>query len=295
MRSGNESLISDYIDQLKLKDRSPRTRHEYARRLRQLAAWLDAPLTDAVQDDLLRWRVSLDHSNATIVAYVNTVRGFYDHLRRRGLVPVSPAEEIPVPRPPRGLPRPIGEEDLDYAIEHAPKRIRPWLVLAAYEGLRAQEIAYLRREDLLNTRRPPMLHISEEMAKGSREGLIPLLPYVWSELQAAGLPRRGYVFRRLRGSGPNRPKTISNLASAYLHDIGMDETLHQLRHFFGTSILETSGGNLRVAQDLLRHRSPATTAIYTAVRPRDTLQAALAIQPAERRRRRAAELPPDAA
>lgn len=30
-------------------------------------------------------------------------------------------------------------------------------------------------------------------------------------------------------------------------------------------MLRASGGNLRVAQELLRHSSPTTTAVYTAV------------------------------
>lgn len=296
MASGDEKLIGAYIERLRQKGRRARTRQEYARRLRQLSIHLPDGLDNATPDDLLEWRAGLTLCDNTVVAYCNTVRGFYAWMERSGRVPEAPTKDLPVPPARKGVPRPIGEDDLDYAIDNAPDRVRPWLVLAAYEGLRAQEIAYLRREDLLNTHRPPMLHVSEEMAKGGREDVIPLVPYVWAELQAYGLPRRGYVFKRLRGSGPNRPATVSNVANAYLHDIGIDETLHQLRHHFGTSVLETAGGNLRVAQDLLRHRSLATTAIYTAIRPREALAAALAIQPAERRRRRAAEdLPDDAA
>lgn len=290
MMTGDESLIGAYIERLRLKGRSARTCQEYARRIRRLAICLeDRDLTDATPDDLLRWRIGLALSDNSIVAYTNTIRAFYAWLERSERLPASPAEDLPIPRARRGLPRPIGEDDLDYAIDNAPRRIRAWLVLAAYAGLRAQEIAYLRREDLLNTYRPPMIHVSELMAKGSRQRLVPLVPYAWSELQAYGLPRRGFVFLRLRGAGPNTPKTISNLSNRYLHDCGFDETLHQLRHFYGTEMLETSEGNLRVVQDMMGHASPATTAVYAAVRPSDAVRAALLIQPAERRRRRAEE------
>ncbi len=296
MGHGDELLVSEYIERLRLKGRSHRTQREYARRIRRLMIWLDKPLTEATSHDLMRWRTELACCGNSIIAYVNTVKAMYAWLERQGHVPTSPARDLPAPKRRIGLPRPIGEDDLDYAIEHAPMRVRPWLVLAAYAGLRAQEIAYLTREDILNTWRPPMIRVTELMGKGAKVRMVPLVPYAWSELQAYGLPRRGYLFLRLRGTGPNRPATISNVANAYLHDCGFQETLHQLRHFYATEMLETSGGNLRVVQDVLGHASPSTTSIYTAVRPVDAVRAALQIQPAERRRRRAAEqLPDDAA
>lgn len=50
----------------------------------------------------------------------------------------------------------------------------------------------------------------------------------------------------------------------YLHALDIPETLHQLRHRFGTNVLKATG-NLRVAQEALRHESPVSTAIYTLV------------------------------
>ena len=46
---------------------------------------------------------------------------------------------------------------------------------------------------------------------------------------------------------------------------GVPGSAHSLRHFYGTQTLRSSGGNLRVTQELMRHASPATTAIYTKV------------------------------
>ena len=281
------SLVSDYIDHLRLRGRAPRTLQEYGRGLRALAEKLGTtPITEATADDLLRWRTDLTVADQTVLNYATPVRGFYAWLERKGHVTRSPADDLPLPPTRRGLPRPIGDADLDYAIDSAPNRIRPWLVLAAYVGLRAKEIAYLQREDILNSWRPPMIRVTTLMGKGSRERFVPMSPYVWSELQAYGLPRRGYAFLRERGGGPNTPARISNLANEHLHACGLEETLHQLRHWFGTETLDTSGGKLRVVQELLGHTSPQTTSVYAAIRQADSVQAVMLIQPAERRRRR---------
>lgn len=288
------SHISDYIDHLRLRGRAPRTLREYSRGLRALAEWL-APteLTQATREDLSRWRSGLTVTDQTVLNYATPVRGFYAWLTRYEHIDRDPALGLPLPPTRRGLPRPISDADLDYAIDAAPRRIRPWLVLAAYAGLRAKEITYLRREDVLNTGRPPAIRVTTLMGKGSRERLVPLSPYVWSELQAHGLPRRGFIFLRERGHGPNTPSRVSNLANAHLRACGLDETLHQLRHWFGTETLESSGGHLRVVQELLGHASPSTTAVYAAIRPSDAVRAVMLIQPAERGRRRAADATAD--
>lgn len=45
---------------------------------------------------------------------------------------------------------------------------------------------------------------------------------------------------------------------------GVHGTPHQLRHFFGTSLLD-AGVDLRTVQELMRHESLQSTQIYTHV------------------------------
>ncbi len=47
--------------------------------------------------------------------------------------------------------------------------------------------------------------------------------------------------------------------------MGEHGTGHPLRHKAATDWLESSGGNLRVVQELLGHSSVATTQIYTFI------------------------------
>ena len=66
---------------------------------------------------------------------------------------------------------------------------------------------------------------------------------------------------------------------------GVDGTAHQLRHWYGTSLVR-SGTDIRVAQTLMRHASLATTALYVAIddgQQRDAI-ARLPVLPEHRRR-----------
>jgi integrase len=151
------------------------------------------------------------------------------------------------------------------ALDHASRRVRPWLVLAAWAGLRACEISGLRRENVLDSAVPPVLLVARDATKGSRERLLPLSPFLLAELQLAGMPSSGYVFRRHDGHpGPNRPWRISQLCNQCLHECGVQATLHQLRHRYGTQLYQSSGHDLRLTQDMLGHASPATTSVYAA-------------------------------
>ncbi len=87
------------------------------------------------------------------------------------------------------------------------------LYLAAYQGLRAVEIAGLRRENVHDLDDPPHLVV---LGKGSKERILPLQPRVLAELQAYGLPRRGPVFTMYDNLGrrTSRPITPARVSAA---------------------------------------------------------------------------------
>ena len=95
--------------------------------------------------------------------------------------------------------------------------------------------------------------------------MVPLSATLAGELRLCDLPRRGWLFPRHDGQpGPVPAHLVSHLANEHLHSLGIESTLHKLRHRFGTQVLRASG-NLRHAQEALRHRSITSTQIYTAV------------------------------
>jgi integrase len=90
----------------------------------------------------------------------------------------------------------MSDRDLIEALDKAPADVAAMLSLAAFDGLRAKEIAGLQREDILDHLKPPMLVGSAP--KGHHQRMVPLNPLAWAALQAHGLPRSGPVFRLRR-------------------------------------------------------------------------------------------------
>jgi site-specific recombinase XerD len=76
--------------------------------------------------------------------------------------------------------------------------------------------------------------------------------------------------------GPLTANRVSQVVNGYLHGIGIVDTAHTIRHWYGTNIYRITR-DLRLVQEMMGHESPATTAIYTAYDPAnaDIMAAAL--------------------
>lgn len=254
--------LADYLAWLRLEGKSELTIRGRRGALHRLARQLPVPVLAASAGDLLAWRKAMTVGPVSVRSYVSHVQQFYAWAAARDLIGASPAAGIPVPRQARRLPRPIGTSDLFAAVAQAPDRIRLWLVLAAWCGLRAKEIALLRRDCILLNAAPPVLLVAGDATKGTRERTVPLSRFTAGEITAARLPLSGWCFLRHDGRpGPNRPAHVSALAAAYLHDCGIAATLHQLRHWFGTQAYHVHK-DLRTVQELMGHASIQSTQIY---------------------------------
>jgi integrase/recombinase XerC len=257
-----EPVAERHLRHLEQRGLSENTVYGRRRFLVRLTASLPVPPAEATAAHLARWRDRLDVAPDTTGRYVSHARAFYAWLADQGIRADNPAAKLPAPRRRKRLPRPIGEQDLFDALDAAPARIRTWLALAGWCGLRACEIAGLRRENVVETASPPVLIIAEDATKGRAERAIPPSGFVVDELAAYGLPASGYVFRRCDGRPePNRAWLISGITNRYLRDRGIPATLHTLRHRLGTQAYRTSHDLLAV-QGLRGHASPVTTAGY---------------------------------
>ena len=235
--------------------------------LRALARYLSpSSLLDATRKDIeafLDTRRNADGKpivSRTRYHWLSHFTAFFRWAINEELTTRDPTLAIVRPKMRRNLPRPIADDDLAQAMAGAPPQMRAMLALAAFQGLRCQEIAGLSREDVLDTREPPVLVVVN--GKGGRQRIVPLHPEALSALRCLPMPRSGPLLTRIRGGG-HTPATMSKAISDYFAELGIAATAHQLRHWFGTGIYAVSH-DIRLTQELLGHQSPNTTAIYVA-------------------------------
>lgn len=253
--------ITDYLHHLRRRNLSPRSVALYRSVLHRADAFSDN-LSTASTRQLECWLDTLALAPRTRYTYISALAGFFRWAIREELAVVDPTVNVDRPKLPRRMPRPISSDDLAVALEMADTRMRLWLCLAAYQGLRCQEIAGVQVDDVSPTADLPVLVVSHP--KGGRERILPLHPATIEAFRAHGVPRAGFVFCRQDRPGTSEPvkaHTVSCTIAAFLRGLGIEATAHRLRHWFGTSVYAQSL-DLRLTQELLGHADPATTAGY---------------------------------
>lgn len=260
----NDPVAAEHMEWMRHRRLSEETVRVRLVVLRRIGEVCRRPLLACTAADLAAWECGLRVGDSSRATYVAQVHAFYAWAVAAGRVEHDPSAGLVPPRLPRRQPRPISEPDLMMALMTAPTRVAPWLELAAFAGFRAGEVARLRWEDVHDELPSPVLVVQ---GKGMRERIVPMAPRVWRSLRPRELPRYGWVFCRLDGEpGPISPGRVSQLAARHLHSVGVDATLHQLRHRFLTEIYRATK-DIRLTQELAGHSSPTTTAGYAAWSP----------------------------
>ena len=276
VRFVNSEAFQAHMRWMRLRGLSADTIAQRTGVLRRLAAWCgNRPLLEITEAELTEWGDDLASrlAVATRAVYVSNVREFYAWCYKEHRIAADPAANLPVPRVPARKPRPITEGELVLAIESGGVRVRCWLVLAGWCGLRAREIAYLRAENIRWNDDPPYLLVTQ--GKGGKERIVPLPEYALTELRQFPMPSRGLIWKTADGR-PVPPNLVSVICNRHLHALGIQDTLHSLRHRFGTQV-QRAVRDLRVTQELMGHTTPATTAGYAAVADLDKYKAVAAL------------------
>ncbi|MHA7275381.1 tyrosine-type recombinase/integrase [Arthrobacter sp. Hz1] len=172
------------------------------------------------------------------------------------------------------MPRPVTHGDLRLILEAAQRRnCRMMILLGSLQGLRVHEIAKIQGQDVDLHNRTLVVN-----GKGGKIAYLPLHQTV--VLFASSFPLRGYWFPS--ADDPARSVAANSVSRAIKRAMQRADVLgtpHQLRHYFGSTLVQ-NGVDLRTVQELLRHESLATTQIYTLVtdaarrQAMDTLQVA---------------------
>ncbi len=249
--------------------------------LGRLARWA-APtlLCELGRDDITAFITRPGVGSSTRAAEVSHVRGFFGWAHSEGLVEYDPSAHMRRPILPRRLPRPIPDDRLQVVLDQAPARVRHWMWLAAYAGLRCCEIAVLHSDDY----HPDLGVLILRAAKGGDEEVVPVAGALADVL--VGLPRGLWAPRWDGRSGHLSANMVSQHGNQVLHDLGVPDTMHSLRHWCGTWTYRVSGRDFRLTQEMLRHRSPSSTAMYTWVDPGELAEVADRLPTFGRRRLR---------
>lgn len=216
--------------------------------------------------DLISY-LSRDLSPWSKRTYFMHARAWFRWLHTEGHREIDETARLPVPKAPRVSPRPFPTPVLLRAIQTAGPRTAAYLTLAAFAGLRACEVAAVRGD---------MVTINSVTirGKGGTLAMVPTHPRVWQLAQRHDPD--GWWFPG-DDHGHVQAHGVSGTVTRHLRHQGLPGSLHRARHWYGTNVLRAAGGNLRVAQECLRHSSPATTAGYTMVDDDERTAAVLAL------------------
>jgi integrase/recombinase XerC len=218
------------------------------------------------------WLTGQGYAASTVARRLASLRSFFRHLRRQGLVESDPSSGLRNPKQARRLPRLLRVDEVIRLLDSVPSgtaagvRDRAMLETLYGGGLRVSELVGLNLGDL---------DFDQELVrvrgKGRRERLSPVGPMAvawlrcWVPLRQPRRADEQALFLNLRG-GRLTTRSVGRLLEAHLLRAGLVDTAspHTLRHSFATHLLDR-GADLRSVQELLGHRNLTTTQIYTHV------------------------------
>ena len=255
----NDELLRRARTDQERRGQLPNTIRQRTLRLRAFARHLgERSLLEATREDIEAFLDERDIKPGTRYGWVSHIHCFYEWAIDQELTTTDPTTRIRRPKLRRSLPRPADTSQLQDALHYGDPMLRCWITLAAYQGLRVQEIAGLDRMDIdLAEGRLRVVH-----GKGAKERVLPLHPDVAEALICLPMPKTGRIFQRPRGGGYS-PAELSRVFNQRLAEYGVEAVAHQLRHWFGTNLYAATG-DLRVTQEMLGHSSPTTTAGYVS-------------------------------
>ena len=215
--------------------------------------------------DILRFNNEYILKNGHSVSYqnqmVNAIKLFLKVTENRQIK----IEEIHRPRREHRLPNVLSKVEVKAILQaHSNIKHKSMLSLIYACGLRCGELLSLTPQSVDSRRN--LLIIKQ--AKGNKDRVAPLSDKIIAllrEYYSAYKPTH-YLFEGQKAGTPYDSRSLQQVLKQALAKANIQKpaTLHWLRHSYATHLLE-AGTNLRYIQEILGHRNPKTTQIYTHV------------------------------
>jgi tyrosine recombinase XerC len=286
-----DELIDRYINYLQYeRNASPHTIRNYRSDLEQFRNFLTQGTPGAKVDissvDTLRIRSFLAHlyssekKKTSVARKLAAVRAFFKFLARERKLAQNPAQSVSTPKLDKTLPRIMTEEEMNTFLDQVAKaassggpmllRDRAMLELMYASGLRVSELVGL---DLRSVNFGDALLLVR--GKGRKERIVPFGSKAKKSLDDY-LPVREKLLREWRTGDAAlflnargrrlTTRSVDRLLKKYVRMMGppIRVSPHSMRHAFASHLL-TEGADLRAIQEMLGHKSLATTQKYTQV------------------------------
>lgn len=270
------------------RNASPNTVRAYLADLEQFRGFLgrlgiysgESGAIDPAKIDPLAIRAFLSYlyrrksSNSSVSRKLASLRAFFGHLKKLGLIAKNPARGVPAPRAEKKIPsfltvdEAVGLVQTPAGSDVRGLRDRAILETLYATGARVGELVGLNIEDVDFN-----LKVMKVRGKGRKERIVPfgakacaaLEAYLQASCRSGPGERERALFlnrfgRRLTQRG------VRALVGKHASKCAMPRkvTPHSLRHSFATHLLE-AGADLRAIQELLGHASLTTTQKYTHI------------------------------
>jgi integrase/recombinase XerC len=281
------SAITQFLRYLATeRNASDLTVKAYREDLFGMADWMEATTGEVPHpqqvspQDLRGFQAALaeaGYARSTISRKLASLRSFFRFAIRQGLATENPAKPLRNPRRQRKLPHVLSTAEIGRlllappAAETAGLRDRAILETMYSAGLRVSELVGLRDGDLDSDQQ-----IIRVRGKGRKERISPLGSYAWKAIRryarkrqrdpkTESLGRQAPVFVNRFGRILTT-RSVGRMLEKHIAVAGLDlrTSPHTLRHSFATHLLDR-GADIRSVQELLGHKSLATTQIYTHV------------------------------
>ena len=263
--SDHKSILVKYLTELKnLKNYSDNTISSYSFDISQ---FLESEINYKELSKYLRFLNEIGYSKTSINRKITSVNSFLTWCQKNSYVNQLEIKKVKSLKLDKKLPSVLTANYINKLLDELPsstdKELRDKAILEIMysSGLRVSEVSDLSLEDVKSNKSVKVI------GKGRKERVLPItkrsLNAINTYLQhsrknLANDKSQDYLFLGVRG-GKLSDREIRRIVS-----LRVGTFPHSIRHTFATHLLE-GGADLRIVQEMLGHKDPSTTQIYTHV------------------------------
>ena len=256
-------LRQHLIEDLQLRNRSPKTIEAYVFHLRELARHFNQSPDQLDNEQVHRYLLHLLHHRKVSWSSYNQAVAALRFFYRVTYPSDTVVTRLPYGKRPKLLPAVRSPQQVALFLDTVHDRTIRMVLRSIYAtGLRISEALHLTAAQIDSSRM-----VVRVVGKGQKERLVPLSPRLLEELRAYWRATRPtqWMFPGKDRHRPLNAATVQKACKRACRDARLPRiTPHTLRHCHATHLLE-AGVDTRTIQALLGHHRIGTTALYTHV------------------------------